>query len=279
MHTCERIEDIILRHSKRGMDILSENMDYDCCHEAARLILSWDKGNVFLTTGFYANDCAETDGPAGTVVLAKALQTLGYHPVIITDKYCKGFFEIEELDIIYMPVMAGIDFVEQTIGKYNPVGMISIERCGRNADNDYANMKGISIKEYTAKTDLFFEAAAGKISTIGIGDGGNEIGMGNAANLISEKIGLVPCIVCVDCLVIATVSNWGAYGVATYLGLITGRRLMAGFEEIKAYISKTVGIGSVDGVLGERIEGVDGFGMDTEKEIVDALCTVHRHFN
>lgn len=273
MEMKERIEDIILRHSKRGMNILNESMDCDCCREAANMILSWKKGNVFMTTGFYVKGFAETDGPVGTVVLAKALEKLGYHPVIITDEFCKGFFEIKGLDTVYMPIDSGDDFVEQTIEKYKPVGMISIERCGRNANDDYANMRGISIREHTARTDLFFEAASGRIPTIGVGDGGNEIGMGNVADIITERLEIVPCVVCVDRLVIATVSNWGAYGIATYLGLITGRKLMADFKEIRDYIQRTVELGSVDGVLGEHVVGVDGFGMETEKEIADALCS------
>jgi len=266
------MEDIVLHYSKRGMNILNEYMDCDCLSEAAELILSWEKGNVFLTTGFYVKGFAETDGPVGTVVLAKALEGLGYHPVIITDKFCQGFFEIKGFETIYMPIDAGIEFVERTIESYRPVGMISIERCGRNANDDYANMRGISIKEHTARIDMFFETASGKIPTIGVGDGGNEIGMGNVAGLISGKLEIVPCIVCVDRLVIATVSNWGAYGIAAYLGLITGRKLMADFKEIQDYIQKIVEMGSVDGVLGEHVVGVDGFGMEIEKEIADALC-------
>lgn len=272
----ERIEDIILRHSKRGMDVLNENTDGDCCLEAAKLILSWEKGNVFLTTGFYVKGFAETDGPAGTVALAGALGALGYHPIVITDQYCRGFFEIKNLEVIYMPIDASIDFVEQTIERYMPVGMIAIERCGRNAKDDYANMRGVSIREHSARIDLFFEVAEGRIPTIGVGDGGNEIGMGNMAELITEKLELVPCVVCVDRLVTATVSNWGAYGIAAYLGILAGKKLMADFDEIRDYIAGTVKLGSVDGVLGEHVVGVDGFDMETEKEIVDALCNAQQ---
>ena len=50
----EKIEDIVLRYSKRGMTILREYMTEDYCAESAKDILSWEKGTVFLTTGFYA---------------------------------------------------------------------------------------------------------------------------------------------------------------------------------------------------------------------------------
>lgn len=267
----EKIEDIVLRHSKRGMNILREYMQEDYCKAAAEDILSWEKGNIFLTTGFYVAGYAETDGPAGTVTLAKCLQKLGYHPIIITDEYCRGFFEIENLDVVYMRMESGEEFCKNVLLKYQPAGMISIERCGQNIQGDYANMRGISIKNQTARTDLFFEMTAGRIPSVGVGDGGNEIGMGNAADIITEKLELVPCRIRTDRLVIATVSNWGAYGIAAYLAKITGEDIFPEFTAVEEYIKKTVGLGSVDGVTKEHAVSVDGFDMKVEKEIIEAL--------
>lgn len=272
----ETIEDIILRHSKRGMNILREYMDDGYCKAAAGDILSWSRGCVFLTTGFYVAGYAETDGPVGTLMLAEALKKLSYTPVIITDEYCRGFFEGRGIDIVYMDINADEEFCKKIISEYNPSGMISIERCGRNINNDYANMRGVSIKENTARTDLFFEEGMGKIPSVGVGDGGNEIGMGNLSDIISERLSLVPCDVKVDRLVIATVSNWGAYGICAYLEQITGQKLLWSFEEVRGYIEDTVNIGSVDGVLKERVVSVDGFDMSIEKEIVDALTAFVR---
>ena len=72
-----------------------------------------------------------------------------------------------------------IEFIKKTIEKYNSIGMISIERCGLNIHNKYANMKNISINEHTAEIDLFFAYYYNKIPTIRIWDGGNEIEKGN----------------------------------------------------------------------------------------------------
>ena len=267
----EKIEDIVLRYSKRGMTILREYMTEDYCAESAKDILSWEKGTVFLTTGFYVAGFAETDGPVGTVMLAKALKTLGYHPVIVTDHFCKGFFEPEGIDVVYMDLKADETYCQTLIDNYQPVGMISIERCGKNTGGDYANMRGVSIADNTAPADLLFELARESIPTIGVGDGGNEIGMGNVADIITEKLSLVPCKVCVDRLVIATVSNWGAYAITAYLQKFTGVKVFPDFQWVHDYISMTVDLGSVDGVLKEHIIGVDGFDMQIEKEIVDAL--------
>ena len=82
----ETVEDIVLRHSKRGMTILRKYMGDFYCKRAAEKILELPKGNIFLTTGFYVAGHAETDGPLGTMTLAKALRAVGYRPIIVTDK-------------------------------------------------------------------------------------------------------------------------------------------------------------------------------------------------
>lgn len=268
----EKIEDIVLRHGKRGMDILRKYLPGDYCSEAAEMILKWDRGTVFLTTGFYVAGYAETDGPAGTVFLATALKKLGFRPVIVTDSFCQGFFELKGIDVLYMPVDYSEKWCKEQLEKFKPAGLISIERCGRNIHDDYQNMRGVSICEFTAETDHLFELSEGKIPSIGVGDGGNEIGMGNLSAVISRELNLVPCKIKVDRLVIATVSNWGAYGIIAALACLTAQgELFPAFESIEEYISQTVKIGSVDGVTKEKTVSVDGFGMDIEKEIVEAL--------
>ncbi len=269
----ETIEDIVLRHSKRGMDVLRRYLPACYAAAAAKYILSWQKGRtVFLTTGFYVAGFAETDGPAGTVFLALALKKIGFRPVIITDSYCKGFFELKHIETLYMPFDYGENWCSEILAKYKPAGLISIERCGRNIHGDYENMRGVSISEFTAETDILFSLAYHKIPTVGVGDGGNEIGMGNLAEIISANLKLVPCEVKVDNLVIATVSNWGAYALGAYLAVFSGdMSLLPSFDEVREYIAQTVEIGSVDGVTKERKVGVDGFDMNTEKEILDAL--------
>lgn len=267
----KNIEDVVLRYSERGMDDLRRYVSDNCCQKAADEILSWDKGNVFLTTGFYVAGYAETDGPVGTVALAHALKKLGYNPIIVTDINCKGFFEMEEIETVYIDFKANADTLQSLIAQYNPKGMISIERCGKNRLSRYANMRGVNIGEYTAPIDEMFLMYQGIIPTIGVGDGGNEIGMGKVSGVIRRKLSLESCIVSTDVLVIATVSNWGAYGIVTALGAKTGKHLMPDIQWIENYIFRTVYIGSVDGVTHKKTITVDGKDMIIEKEIVNAL--------
>lgn len=265
------IEYIILQYGYRGMSILVNHMPLNYIEITAKEILSWPKGKVFITTGFYVAGYAETDGPLGAVVLAKALASLGYEPIIVTDNYCKGFFEIEDLPVIYVEFEAKTEDLAALLEKYKPVGLVAIERCGTNVEGDYANMSGKSVAKETAPIDLMFDMAYGKVPTIGIGDGGNEIGMGNVKDVIIQELALVPCRTLVDYLVIASVSNWGSYGLVAGLSMETGKDLLMSFAEIKEYLAKIVALGSIDGVLKEHVLSADGFSLEIEEEIITSL--------
>ena len=267
----ESIEGIILRHSKRGMTILQRELPEDYCRIAAREILSWKRGTVLLTTGFYVAGYAETDGPLGTMALAGALRKLGFFPVIVTDRYCEGYFEAEDIAVEYMDLDADDAAADAILEKYQPVGLISVERCGRDLNGIYANMRHVDISAGTAPCDALFLKALGTIPTIGVGDGGNEIGMGNVAEAVRTRLDLVPAEVKADILVIATVSNWGAYGIVAALEQLTRLPLLLSFSKAERFLRRTVGMGSVDGISHEHIVRVDGFGMETEKEILDGL--------
>ena len=266
------IEDIILRHSKRGMQKLRPHLAKDYCRRAAAEIYSWKRGVVFLTTGFYVAGYPETDGPTGTAVLAFALRDLGFEPIIVTEPENEELFTIRGFRVVTANVGEKADFFREMISKHRPVGMISVERCGINAENDYANMRGVSIGAHNAPIDtLFVIAPEYGIKTVGVGDGGNEIGMGNLADVIKNELSLVPCVVRADHLVIASVSNWGAYGLAAYLSVMAGRPLMPSYRWAEDYLEDTVKIGSVDGITHERVPHVDGFDENVEREIIEAL--------
>ena len=265
------IEDIILKYSRRGMPVLRELLPENYCLDAAEEILSWKRGTVLLTTGFYVAGYAETDGPLGTMALAGALRKLGFFPVIVTDRYCEGYFEAEDIAVEYMDLDADDAAADAILEKYQPVGLISVERCGRDLNGIYANMRHVDISAGTAPCDALFLKALGTIPTIGVGDGGNEIGMGNVAEAVRTRLDLVPAEVKADILVIATVSNWGAYGIVAALEQLTRLPLLLSFSKAERCLRRTVGMGSVDGISHEHIVRVDGFGMETEKEILDGL--------
>ena len=136
-------------------------------------------------------------------------------------------------------------------------------------------MRGVSIAARTAQIDRMFEMAGIRhIFTIGIGDGGNEIGMGNLGQIIYHRLGFEPCTVPVDSLIIATTSNWGAYALSAYLSILTQTTAFPTYQSISAYLEKLVTFGCVDGVTKKTTASVDGFAPEIEKEIIEAL---HHH--
>ncbi|MCB1843513.1 MAG: DUF4392 domain-containing protein, partial [Halioglobus sp.] len=102
-----------------------------------------------------------------------------------------------------------------------------------------------------------------------IGDGGNEIGMGNITQALSGldiPLSVTPC----DELLVADVSNWGAYGLMALLGIWAGRDLLADISpmEVINYLSLR---GSVDGVTGENTLTEDGMEARVGLDIIRQL--------
>ena len=123
---------------------------------------------------------------------------------------------------------------------------------------------------YNARIDHVFTDAH---ATVGIGDGGNEIGMGNLADQIPKVDTLVklPCVTRTTELIITSVSNWGGYGLVAALSQLCGRDLLPSIEEERRLMTKTVDLGAVDGMSAVQEYKVDGFTFDENSETVQAL--------
>lgn len=267
------IEDVVMRYGSRGMDTLYPFLPKENYRRVAEDILSLPRGNFVVTTGFYVRGAGETDGPLGAWILIQVLEKLGFLPVVVTDQYTYHYFSGEKVRCVCIPLINSRECLETAsmetvLERLDPVGMVSVERCGKNGDGDYTNMKGESIKNHTAPVDELFELA-GKygIQTIGIGDGGNEIGMGNLANEIRSRLSVTPCIVKTDHLLLGTVSNWAAYGLGRTLELVSGMQLMPPVKKLTYFFDRIVSMGSVDGITGENVMTVDGFSEGKEVEI------------
>jgi hypothetical protein len=106
--------------------------------------------------------------------------------------------------------------------------------------------------------------------TIGIGDGGNEIGMGKIPwAVICRNIpngGLVACRVPTDHLIVCGVSNWGAYGLAAGVRLLRGASAETDLFDLdreQALLEIMVEKGPlVDGVSGQPTVSVDGLPIE-----------------
>ncbi|MEE8420203.1 MAG: glutamate cyclase domain-containing protein, partial [Dehalococcoidales bacterium] len=79
----DSIEDIILNHDCRGISALRPFLPSSFCEDAARFILEKSgtgHKTALITTGFFilSAKAPETDGPPGTIALARALRQLGF---------------------------------------------------------------------------------------------------------------------------------------------------------------------------------------------------------
>tara|TARA_B100001750_G_scaffold242458_1_gene255885 strand:- start:600 stop:1457 length:858 start_codon:yes stop_codon:yes gene_type:complete len=271
------IEEIILTNDKRGIAGLKQHMPANYCESAAKLVLE-NPGTVIITTGFYILACKapETDGPPGAIIIGNALTSLGYKVIYVTDRYCIPLMSAllgPEQDLVEFPITNAKDskkWASEFKNKTNPSLLISIERCGLTNDGTYLNMRGAEITQFNAKIDYLFD---GTTPSVGIGDGGNEIGMGNMLNIIPSIKSLPdnPCVTKVDQLIITSVSNWGGYGLVAALSILKNVNLLPSILEEQRIIKRAVDMGAVDGILNKPVYGADGFNLNEHSEVLNKL--------
>ena len=265
MSTNQSIEDIILDRDRRGLSKLRDHLPTDFCDRAASLVLQ-RPGTVLISTGFYilAGGGAETDGPPGAIAIGDALQSLGYGVVYVTDKYTVPFLEGHDATVVDFPITddeSSRRFAAELLERLTPSLLIAIERCGLTHESRYRNMHGQDISRYNARIDHLF---MGFPYSVGIGDGGNEIGMGILKNEIPRIPTLVklPCVTATTHLIVTSVSNWGGYGLVAAVSRRTGKNLLPTVESEEQLIKSMVDMGAVDGFTNKPEHKVDGFTLE-----------------
>jgi hypothetical protein len=271
------VEDIILDSDSRGISKLKAYLPPSYCHKAATAVLNCS-GTVFIITGFYIASLhsPETDGPPGAIALSRALKQLGYTVYFITDHYSTSLMRqiVDPGDtVIEFPITNDIEserFASELNLKYHPSLLIATERCGLTSNGTYLNMHGTDISECNARMDhLFYNHT----NTIGVGDGGNEIGMGKYSEAISKIPGLpdAPCVTRTTHTIIASTSNWGCYGLVAEISKIARRNLLILPAEEEQILKLAVSCGAVDGITKRPELGVDGFDMQQNRKILSQL--------
>lgn len=271
------IEDIILDRDQRGVAELRPHLPADFCDQAAALVLE-NPGTAMIVTGFYilAAGATETDGPPGAAVIGNALRSIGYEVVYVTDRHTAPVMtaiaagDARTVEFPIADERASRVFAEQLLAEVDPSVLIAIERCGFTDEGLYRNMLGKDISAYTAKTDYLF---TGHPASVGIGDGGNEVGMGNLASVIPSVPTLVrlPCVTRTTKLVISSVSNWGGYGLVAAISRRKGRDLLPSVEAEREMVKRIVDLGAVDGMSQQTQYMVDGFSLEENSQTLRAL--------
>jgi len=266
------IAKIVLQNSQLKMDTLYKYIDCDIYEQAAAEVLAQPKDrNILLFTGFASEAKQEQDGPIGTYFLAKALYRLGYYPIIISDYYCKDYFDQakQNFETLLVPLKGfGHHFMyHKIIETYDPVALIAVNQSARSADGNYRNMSGGIINNQIAPLDLFFETE-NRILTIGIGNDGNEIGMGKYADILKNDLGFKnPSNVVTGHCLIGSNSSWASYGLIAAID----RDLLPGEKDLENYCEYILSLRAKDNVTKNRDTSALGFYIKKSMVILEKL--------
>jgi hypothetical protein len=255
-------------------------------NNAAAALAGTKAPRIGLITGFFipAADppAAETDGPAGAALLGAGFTAAGLSCRVATDTICANACRVA-LDCagattVPVDTAAPTDTADALIDRWRQVGVdwvIAIERCGPAADGIPRNMRGRDLSAYTAPLHTLF--TAGPWRTIGIGDGGNELGMGSVPPALIRQHQKLACTVPADHLIAAGVSHWGAYALLEALALLrpawAGRLRSVLDPALDLLVVETmVRDGpAVDGVMLRRAVSIDARDMNEHRDVMQAV--------
>lgn len=234
----------------------------------------------------------ENDGPLGAIVLARALDALGFEVTLLAEAELSDIFEA-------LFLRHGRRFRFLALEKDSQDGhadtareldiVISIEKLGPNRQGVMHGATGGSRDGTRARVDGLIDRmnADGRL-TVGIGDGGNEIGFGR---IFAEARGIVDygelCTCpCGDGIVTVTptthlfpvgVSNWGAYAVAAALCAIGGRfDVLHSAAAERDLLALATAVDCRDGYTGTARDWLDGVPAETSAAVVEIMATLAR---
>jgi len=261
---------------------------------------------VFIATGAGvapALPLGETDGPPGAAVLARALaRGFGCRVVLVTEDIHLAPVEAcaevasQALDgqgsitVVSFPkgLEAGRQAAKGLFQEYNPTAVVFVERDGPNAEGYFHGVRG-DFREPDAVGHVYLLADLAKaqnILTVGVGDGGNEVGFGDVRAAVTavhplgaiSKGGFASGVITVtatDVVVAASVSNWGAYAICAALAYLTGKPDLIHSPELERdMVEACVRGGGRDGANGLHQASVDGIDLDGHAAFVQLLNSI-----
>jgi hypothetical protein len=262
------IEELLVARNPRHMQVARAALAPGYYLRAAQFLRDI-RETVIIGTGFPVTSTFETDGPVGAIALYDALESLGARPMLACGPPLSVSLkdDYRVLELTARDLESAVLQTQEHLQRLRPTAIVSIERPGLTSDGRYYNMRGEDITERCAFFDPFLEQAS--CPTIAIGDGGNEIGMGNIAAAIGE-LDINAAVTCCDELLVADVSNWGAYGLIALLATWSGRDLLAQVSPVGIldYLSAR---GSVDGVTRENTLTEDGLEAEEGLRLIQDL--------
>ena len=289
---------------------------------AADMLLAIPEGaTVVLTTGsvsraWISAAIGENDGPSGTVTLARALVLARRATCVLVAEEAllgpigrvgqAGGLAVVDLDAARRAsadgsmatiVMRAFPLTDEEgppaatalLDELEPDLLVSVERVGRNVNGIYYNMRGRDYGMGRARVDDLFTAGRDRgIPVVAVGDGGNEIGMGNVADEVEQHVpfgapGSCPCgggigaVATADVLVTAAVSNWGCTAIAAAMAARThDARLLHTPQAERRLLDVMTAEGLINSTHGIIDDHVDGIPPDTHVAIAELCSTIVR---
>jgi hypothetical protein len=165
--------------------------------------------------------------------------------------------------------------------------IVAIERAGPSSDGTYRTMRCRDMTHIVAPLDRAITAFGENAVSIGIGDGGNEVGMGKVYDsVISSKLipnaPTIACVVATDLLLVSSVSNWGGYALAAAAAVVqaaaTGQpvsellhKCLPSHEQELSMCRALVDAGARDGVSAQAALSVDGMPLQKSLDILNEI--------
>ena len=277
------------------------------------------RGGVLLLTGFPClrerTPPVESDGPPGAVTLACTLLALGCTPVtmLIEDhsakvlQSCADAVGASGAAVAAFPTQdrwSTADEARLDALLDGASSVLSIERAGDSADGTCYTMRGLPMGPSLMGRINQVAMPGRGVRTIGIGDGGNELGMGSLHDDIVRSIplgGQIGCVVPSDAPLIASVSNWGGYALSCALAVLawdtawdsgmrrqgmsaaagasdSGGQFLRNLVPDSAAARRTLlacsEAGAMDGITGAGGGSVDGMALEVHLEVLEELRVI-----
>ena len=255
----------------------------------------------------------ETDGPPGMVALARILaQSLRAIPVLVTEEVAveamsacaraAGLFvtDLESARTNMLEAKAGTTAVvlgfpmgdepgrktaKEMVEKLKPAAVVVSEKMGPNERGIVVSSSGTRLNDQIRADFLIEEARKRGAPAIGIGDGGNEMGM----ILIKEGVykdvpygrdsrtgdGPMTPAVETDVILPSVVSNWGTHAIAACLLALLDKPELLYTEELEARVlERAAESGYIDAASNMCEPAVDGLPLDVHTSFVKLLATI-----
>jgi len=287
------LEAIVRRDAGRNVDLLGREARGGLLDAARSIVDCPDPVPAIMTGAFmpWADPPApETDGPIGTAELAVGLHEAGVAVRVVTDSICEGVMRTAlvaagphdiPLDVIPASGAEGAmsELAAQYSDSYGVTHVIAVERLGPAFDGCVYDMSGRDISTFTVPLHELFSAGGWK--RIGIGDGGNELGMGSLSReAVTASVPAgdrIHCSIPCDHLIVSATSNWGAQALLAAIAVLWEDRadaLLARFSaEHDNKILRDVVSNSeaVDGVKQRQSPSVDGIDASKLARVISEL--------